>query len=90
MEKPEEERKKQILQDILKLKLDSDSEIEKRVKKKYDSEKKVSIDVITRKVFLSNTNEELIQKFQIEYFSNIYGNSFKEMSRVTIEPILRH
>jgi hypothetical protein len=41
-------------------------------------------------VYLSNTNSELIDKFQIEYFSDIYGNSFKELSRTTLHPILKH
>lgn len=40
-------------------------------------------------MFLHETNENLINKFEIEYFSDIYGQSFKEINKVTIEPLLR-
>lgn len=40
-------------------------------------------------MFLRETNELLINKFEIEYFSDIYGQSFKEINKVTIEPLLR-
>lgn len=30
-----------------------------------------------RKAFLHDTNEQLIKKFEIEYFSSVYGKSFK-------------
>jgi hypothetical protein len=39
---------------------------------------------IMRKAFLSDTNEQLIKKFEIEYFSSVYGKSFKEINKVTI------
>lgn len=64
--------------------------IERRLSKKYKKVKPVEIESILRKVYLNDTNEDLIQKFQFEYFSDIYGNSFKEMSRTVLEPILRH
>ena len=32
---------------------------------------------IMRKMFLSDTNEDLIKKFEVEYFSSVYGKSFK-------------
>ena len=55
------------------------------------SEKRIGFDSswIMRKMFLSDTNEELIKKFEIEYFSSVYGKSFKEINKVTIEPLLR-
>ncbi len=31
----------------------------------------------------------MINKFEVEYFSDIYGQSFKEINKVTIEPLLR-
>lgn len=44
----------------------------------------MEIDTIIRRVYLNNTNKALIEKFHVEYFSDIYGNSFKELSRVTL------
>lgn len=54
------------------------------MKRKYKHNDKVEVNTIIRKVYLSNTNQALIDKFQIEYFSDIYGNSFKELSRVAL------
>lgn len=31
----------------------------------------------------------MIKKFEIEYFSSVYGKSFKEINKVTIEPLMR-
>lgn len=58
--------------------------IERRLSKRYKRAKPVEIDSILRKVYLNDTNEDLIQKFQFEYFADIYGNSFKEMSRTIL------
>lgn len=42
-----------------------------------------------RKVFLAGTNEELIKKFEVEYFSDVYGYSFKRINKLTLQPLLR-
>jgi hypothetical protein len=33
---------------------------------------------------LSGISEEFINKFQIEYFSSVYGNSFREINNSTL------
>lgn len=42
-----------------------------------------------RKLFLSETNEYLIQKFESEYFSDLYGQSFSSINKMTLEPLLK-
>lgn len=42
-----------------------------------------------RRLFLSETNEELIKKFEVEYFSDLYGYSFRHINKMTLEPLLR-
>lgn len=42
-----------------------------------------------RKMYLSETNEALIKKLEVEYFSDVYGNSFKRINKVTLEPLLK-
>ncbi len=42
-----------------------------------------------RKTYLSETNEALIKKLEVEYFSDVYGNSFKRINKVTLEPLLK-
>ena len=42
-----------------------------------------------RKLFLSNTNEDLIKKFECEYFSDLYGYSFKRINKITLQPLLK-
>lgn len=42
-----------------------------------------------RKMYLSETNEDLIKKLEVEYFSDVYGNSFKQINKITLEPLLR-
>ena len=37
-----------------------------------------------RKMYLAETNEELVKKFEIEYFYNLYGNSFKKINKITL------
>jgi hypothetical protein len=29
-------------------------------------------------------NKDLVQKFEVEYFSDIYGESFKQMNRMAL------
>jgi hypothetical protein len=42
-----------------------------------------------RKMYLSETNEDLVRKLEVEYFSDVYGNSFKQINKVTLEPLLK-
>lgn len=46
-------------------------------KKVFERNYHINVNWIIRKMFLHDTNEELIKKFEIEYFSDIYGQSFK-------------
>ena len=38
---------------------------------------------------MSDTNEELVKKYQVEYFSDMYGKKFKEINRLTLKPLLK-
>lgn len=38
---------------------------------------------------MQGTNPKLIEKFEAEYFENIYGRAFKEINKVTIEPLIK-
>lgn len=38
---------------------------------------------------MQGTNPKLIEKFEAEYFENIYGKAFKEINKVTIEPLIK-
>lgn len=58
-------------------------------KKVYERNHHINVNWVIRKMFLRETNELLINKFEIQYFSDIYGQSFKEINKVTIEPLLR-
>ncbi len=42
-----------------------------------------------RKMYLSEANEELVKKFEIEYFYSVYGNSFKKINKITLEPLIQ-
>ncbi len=42
-----------------------------------------------RKMYLAETNEKLVKKFEIEYFYNVYGNSFRKINKITLEPLLQ-
>ncbi len=42
-----------------------------------------------RKVFMADINEDLINKFQVEFFSYLYGSSFKRINKITLEPLLQ-
>lgn len=60
------------------------------VRKKLQ-EKNFNIDTsgTLRRLFLSGTNEDLIKKFEIEYFSDLYGYSYKYINKMTLEPLLK-
>lgn len=40
-------------------------------------------------MFLDGTNEVLINKFETEYFSNLYGSSYRQINKITLEPLLK-
>jgi hypothetical protein len=44
---------------------------------------------ILRNVYLGNLNKQLVSKFEEEYFEDIYGNTFREMNKAILNPILR-
>jgi hypothetical protein len=46
-------------------------------------------DCTVRKMYLSGTDKNLIDKFEAEYFGDIYGSAFKEVNKFTIEPLIR-
>lgn len=68
----------------------SDEQGERLIKKKLQ-EKIFHIDTsgVLRKLFASGVNRDLIKKFETEYFSEIYGQSFKRINKMTMEPLLR-
>lgn len=71
----------------------NNKKLEKEINKnlsKVSMEKQVLITPIVRKIMLSNISQEFIKKFQIEYFSSVYGNSFRQINRTTLDPLLRH
>lgn len=39
-------------------------------------------------MYLEDTNQSFIDKFEAEYFADIFGASFKEINKVTIEPLI--
>lgn len=40
-------------------------------------------------MYLSETNEDLIRKLEVEYFSDVYGNTFKQINKVSLGPLLK-
>jgi hypothetical protein len=48
----------------------------------------VDQDSIVRQMYLEDTNQSFIDKFEAEYFADIFGSSFKEINKVTIEPLI--
>ena len=63
---------------------------EKLVRQKLQ-EKKFQIDsnFALRKLFLADVSEDFISKLEIEYFSDLYGYSFKYINKITLEPLLK-
>jgi len=59
--------------------------VEKLIRKRLH-EKIFNVDTngTLRKMFLSETNEDLIKKFEVEYFSDLYGYSFKQINKMTL------
>lgn len=53
-----------------------------------ESSFQVDEDCIVRQMYLEDTNKTFIDKFEAEYFSDIFGPSFKEINKVTIEPLI--
>lgn len=46
-------------------------------KSDYEDETKFDYNWIIRKTYLSNVSEKVIDRFETEYFSAVYGESFK-------------
>ena len=90
IENSEREQKAAIIKNMLSKKLITEEMSAKLLTTKL-TDRKAGFDSswIMRKMFLSDTNEDLIKKFEVEYFSSVYGKSFKEINKVTIEPLLR-
>ncbi len=60
--------------------------LHKRLGKKHF---RLDEDCTIRKTYMQETNPDLIEKFEAEYFENIYGKAFKEINKVTIEPLIK-
>ena len=58
-------------------------------RKLAESSFQVDQDSIVRQMYLEDTNQPFIDKFEAEYFADIFGPSFKEINKVTIEPLIR-
>ena len=58
-------------------------------RKLAESSFQVDQDSIVRQMYLEDTNQPFIDKFEAEYFADIFGASFKEINKVTIEPLIR-
>ena len=41
-----------------------------------------------KKMYLSDSNEDLIKKLEIEYFSDVYGHAFKQINKVSLDTLL--
>ncbi len=53
-----------------------------------ESSFQVDDDCVVRQMYLEDTNKSFIDKFEAEYFSDIFGPTFKEINKVTIEPLI--
>lgn len=58
-------------------------------KKTIDQSFRIDQDCTIRQMYLEDTNKDFIEKFQAEYFSDIFGPSFKETNKITIEPLIK-
>lgn len=65
IKKPEDKRRKEIREAILKLKTTSNEELERLLNKEYQGSKSMSISSILRNVYMMGVNKDLIQKFEI-------------------------
>ena len=50
---------------------------------------KLDEDCTLRKTYLQGTHPQLVEKFEAEYFADLYGKAFKEINKVTIEPLIK-
>ena len=90
IERSERDQKMEIIKYLADNQLISEEEARIILSKKvFERNYHINVNWIIRKMFLHETNEHLINKFEIEYFADIYGQSFKEINKVTIEPLLR-
>jgi hypothetical protein len=90
IERSERDQKMEIIKYLADNQLISEEDARLILSKKvFERNYHINVNWVIRKMFLHETNEHLINKFEIEYFSDIYGQSFKEINKVTIEPLLR-
>ena len=57
-------------------------------KQTYPLTFRVDEDSIIRQMYLEGTDSKFIDKFEAEYFGDIFGSSFKETNKVTIQPLV--
>jgi hypothetical protein len=85
IETSKREQKAMIIGSLIEENVLSEEQGERLVKKRLQ-EKIFHIDTsgVLRKLFTSNINPDLIRKFETEYFSEIYGHSFKRINKMTM------
>lgn len=90
IETSKREQKAMIINNMVEENIISEDQGERLVKKKLQ-EKVFRVDTsgVLRKLFISGINEELVSKFETEYFSEIFGYSFKHINKITLEPLLK-
>ena len=77
IEKSEREQKTKIIENIVKEGILTQENAANLLTRKNQKIEGIDVNWIMRKMFLSDTNESLIKKFETEYFSSVYGRSFK-------------
>jgi len=84
------EQKKLVLKCLLDKGHIAKEEFQELLHKKLGKKQfKLDENCIIRKTYMQGTNPKLIEKFEAEYFENIYGRAFKEINKVTIEPLIK-
>jgi hypothetical protein len=84
------EQKKLVLRNLIEKGIVDSLQFKELLHKRLGSKIfKLDEDCTIRKTYLQGTNPKLIEKFEAEYFGNIYGKAFKEINKVTIEPLIK-
>lgn len=84
------EQKEMIIETLVNDSLLTEEQGEALIKKKLQEKRlRVNSDGVMRKVLVADINEQLISKLQVEFFSNLYGESFKRINKITLAPLLR-
>jgi hypothetical protein len=84
------ETKSVVVNSLLSSKLISDQTAGEILKSKHMLRSfHIDTDGAVRKMYLAETNEFLVKKFEIEYFADVYGNSFRQINKITLEPLLK-